>query len=231
MSNKTILCVDDEQDIIELLSVTLRKEGYTIYTAKDGEEALTIAQQVEPDMFILDVMMPEKDGFELCKELRMDERFKTSAIFFLTAKDDEIDEVLGLEYGADDYIRKPFSPRTILAKIKAVFRRFERSSTLDNASKEIVKFHNLIVDRLSYSVSIDQDEVKFLHKEFELLHFLMTHTSRVFSRRELLNYVWGEDAYFVERTVDVHITKIRKKLGDYAKHIQTVSGVGYKFSA
>jgi two-component system alkaline phosphatase synthesis response regulator PhoP len=229
MDPKTILCVDDEQDITELLSINLKREGFNVLSADNGKQALKIADSVHPDLFILDVMMPGMDGFELCKKLRNDKSFDDSAIFFLTAKDDEVDEILGLEYGADDYILKPFNTRKIAAKVKSVLKRYESKQNNENLDLKLT-FKNLIVDKEQFKVTIDGNSVRFIHKEFELLYFLLSRKNKVFSRDELLKYVWGEDVFFVARTVDVHITKIRKKLGKYAKNIETISGVGYMFT-
>lgn len=230
MSKKTILCVDDEDDILELLSLNLLKEGYEVYTATNGDEAIDLLNTIKPDLIVLDIMMPEKDGLETCKYIRNHPDLKDIYIFFLTAKTDEIDEILGLEVGADDYISKPFSPRKIVTKVKALFRRTGKDATVSNINKDIIKVRGVEINRLSYTVKVDGKEVKFLHKEFELLYFLMKRPDVVYSRNELLNNVWDENAYFIDRTVDVHVTKIRKKLGAYAKYIKTVSGVGYKFT-
>lgn len=225
---KSILCVDDEQDILEILVYNLEKEGYKVHTADDGEKALALAEKVRPDLVLLDIMMPEMDGIEVCKALRANDKLKNVVIVFLTAKSDEIDEILGLEVGGDDYVTKPFSPRKIVAKIRALFRRIDVDR--ENGKKEIIKINGIEINRISYTVTVGDKPVKFLHKEFELLYFLMKRPEVVFSRSNLLYHVWGEDAYYVDRTVDVHITKIRKKLGEFSRCIQTVQGVGYKFS-
>ncbi len=232
MSKKTksILCVDDEHDILDILTYNLRKEGYQVFTADSGEKALQIAERVRPDLVLIDIMMEGMDGLEVCKTLRQSPATRQSHIMFLTAKADEVDEILGLEFGADDYVTKPFSPRKIVSKIKAVFRRAEMQKELQGDKKNEIKIRGLEINRLRYTVTVDGEEIKFLHKEFELLYFLMNRPNMVFSRNNLLYHVWGEDAYFVDRTVDVHITKIRKKLGRYGAWIETIRGVGYKFS-
>lgn len=227
---KTILCVDDEHDILDILTYNLRKEGYQVFTADSGEKALNIAERVRPDMVLLDIMMEGMDGLDVCKALRQRPATQNSHIIFLTAKADEVDEILGLEFGADDYLTKPFSPRKIVTKVKAIFRRAEMQKDLQADKKDEIKIGGLEINRLRYTVHVDGEEVKFLHKEFELLYFLMNRPNMVFSRNNLLYHVWGEDAYFVDRTVDVHITKIRKKLGRYGNWIETIRGVGYKFS-
>ncbi|MCB0832002.1 MAG: response regulator transcription factor [Bacteroidetes bacterium] len=226
---KTILCVDDEQDILDILSYNLRKEGYTVFTADDGEKALQMAEKVKPDLVVIDIMMPGKDGLEVCKSLRNSSFGKDTPIMFLTAKADEIDEIIGLEFGADDYVTKPFSPRKIVARIKAMFRRVEMKKELHSEQKAVIKAGGIEINRITYTVTVDGEEIKFLHKEFELLYFLMNRPGMVFSRNNLLYHVWGEDAFFVDRTVDVHVTKIRKKLGAYGDMIETIRGVGYKF--
>ncbi len=228
--SKTILCVDDEHDILDILSYNLKKEGYNVYTADGGEKALPIVDKVKPDLVLLDIMMPGIDGLEVCKRIRNTPHVRDTHIIFLTAKSDEVDEILGLEFGADDYITKPFSPRKIVSRVKAVFRRADMRKELTDDKKNIIKWAGIEINRLNYTVTIDNQEVRFLHKEFELLYFLMNRPGMVFSRNNLLYHVWGEDAYFVDRTVDVHVTKIRKKLGPYGDCIETIRGVGYKFS-
>ncbi|MBX7150983.1 response regulator transcription factor [bacterium] len=227
---KTILCVDDEQDLLDILSYNLKKEGYNVYTSDNGEKAIQIADRIKPDLVLLDIMMPGMDGMEVCRQIRNHPQIKDVHVIFITAKADEVDEILGLEFGADDYITKPFSPRKIITKVKAVFRREELRKEFTEDKKAIISFKGVEINRLNYTVKINNEEVKFLHKEFELLYFLMNRPGMVFSRNNLLYHVWGEDAYFVDRTVDVHVTKIRKKLGPYGDYIQTVRGVGYKFS-
>lgn len=227
---KTILCVDDEQDLLDILSYNLKKEGYNVYTSDNGEKAIQMADRIKPDLVLLDIMMPGMDGMEVCRQIRNHPQIKDVHVIFITAKADEVDEILGLEFGADDYITKPFSPRKIITKVKAVFRREELRKEFTEDKKAIISFKGVEINRLNYTVKINNEEVKFLHKEFELLYFLMNRPGMVFSRNNLLYHVWGEDAYFVDRTVDVHVTKIRKKLGPYGDYIQTVRGVGYKFS-
>ncbi|NUM79646.1 response regulator transcription factor [bacterium] len=227
---KTILCVDDEQDLLDILSYNLKKEGYNVYTSDNGEKAIQIADRIKPDLVLLDIMMPGMDGLEVCRQIRNHPQIKDVHVIFITAKTGEVDEILGLEFGADDYVTKPFSPRKIITKVKAVFRREELRKEFTEDKKAIISFKGVEINRLNYTVKINNEEVKFLHKEFELLYFLMNRPGMVFSRNNLLYHVWGEDAYFVDRTVDVHVTKIRKKLGPYGDYIQTVRGVGYKFS-
>ncbi|HNE82962.1 MAG TPA: response regulator, partial [bacterium] len=202
---KTILCVDDEHDILDILTYNLKKEGYQVYTADNGDKAITMAEKIRPDMVLLDIMMPGKDGLEVCKALRANPHLKDAHVIFLTAKADEVDEIIGLEFGADDYVTKPFSPRKIVARVKALFRRVEVQKELTDDKKSIIKIGGIEINRINYTVQVDGQEVKFLHKEFELLYFLMNRPNMVFSRNNLLYHVWGEDAFFVDRTVDVHI--------------------------
>ncbi len=227
---KTIVCVDDEQDILDILSYNLRKEGYTVFTSDSGDKALPLIDRIRPDLVLLDIMMPGMDGLEVCKRIRSNPHVRDVHVIFLTAKADEVDEILGLEFGADDYVTKPFSPRKIVTRLKVVFRRMDMRRELDDEKRSIIRIGGIEINRINYTVRIDDQEVRFLHKEFELLYFLMNRPGMVFSRNNLLYHVWGEDAYFVDRTVDVHITKIRKKLGPYGDYIETVRGVGYKFS-
>lgn len=225
----TILCVDDEEDLLEILSYNLKKDGYSVFTATNGESAIDKALKVKPDLIVLDIMMDELDGFEVCKILRGKEETKNTPIIFLSAKTEEIDEILGLELGADDYITKPFSPRKVLAKVRAIFRRV----SIDKAEKsqlDVITVKGIEINFPNFTVTIDQEEKKFLRKEFQLLYHLMKHPRRAFSRDELLDSVWGDDAYFTDRTVDVHVAKIRKKLGQYSNYLKTVQGIGYKFS-
>ena len=228
MKDRKILCVDDEEDILTLVSSTLEKDGYTVLKTESGSEALKYAETFQPDLILLDIMMPEPDGIDVCRSIRMKQLDKQPYIYFLTAKTDEFDEILGLEIGADDYIVKPFSPRKISSKVKALFRRIEDK---ENVVDKVLKVGNIVLNPQSHTVTINNEERKFLRKEFDLLQFLMKRQGHVFSRSDLLNYVWGEDVYFVERTVDVHITKIRKKIDPYSHFIQTVQGVGYKLIA
>jgi len=227
---KTILCVDDEHDILDILSYNLRKEGFQVLTAGNGDQAIQLAERTKPDLVLLDIMMPGTDGLEVCKRIRNNPSLKDTFITFLTAKADEIDEIIGLEFGADDYITKPFSPRKVVTRVKAALRRAEMKKENAEDKKAVIKVPGVEINRINYTVRVDDREVRFLHKEFELLYFLMHRPNVVFSRNNLLHHVWGEDAYFVDRTVDVHITKIRKKIEPHENYIETIRGVGYKFS-
>jgi len=228
---KTILVVDDEQDIVDLISYNLSKEGYEVATANNGTDAVELAQRLRPDLVILDIMMPGMDGFEVCRALRQDSSLQSMAIVFLTAKAGEIDQILGLELGADDYIQKPISPRVLLARVKTILRRgSERVRTETVAAPEVLRVGTIEVNRQNYTVKIDGKETFFPKKEFELLAFLASNRGKVFSRETLLRRIWGESVYVIDRTVDVHVSKVREKLGKYGNRIETVKGVGYRFS-
>ncbi|HTY37626.1 MAG TPA: response regulator transcription factor [Bacteroidota bacterium] len=222
----TILIVDDEKDILELLKYNLEKDGYHVLTAHDGKEALRQAKH-HPDLVVLDIMMPELDGWEVCKVLRKDPATAKIPIIFLTARDSEVDEVVGLELGAVDYITKPVKLRTFLARVKRAVKGKE-DDTGDGVSG-ILTVGALEIQMNNYLVRIGKREIRLPKKEFELLLFLARHPDRVVSRQTLLNEIWGHDVYVVDRTIDVHVRKIREKLGDLAEHIETVKGVGYRF--
>ncbi|MCY7292255.1 MAG: response regulator transcription factor [Ferruginibacter sp.] len=218
---KKILIADDEPDILEIISFNLQTEGYEVITAKNGDEALDKAKQHKPDLIILDVMMPGKTGIEVCNILRSQPAFNPTLIIFLTAMSDENSEVMGLETGADDYITKPVSPKVLTSKVNAIFRR------LGNEGTAIIKVGNFDIDREKYLVSFDNTEIVLARKEFELVALLASKPGKVFLRNEILNRIWGTDVIVGDRTIDVHIRKIRQKLG--VECISTVKGVGYKF--
>lgn len=227
---KTILVVDDEQDIIDLLSYNLRKEGFAVLSATNGQQAVDIATDSNPDLIVLDIMMPEMDGLEVCKSLKKNPTTSNTAIIFLTAKAGEIDQIVGLELGADDYIQKPISPRVLIARIKNILRRnTEKIKTETIAVPEIMNLGHLEINRLNYTIKVDGIESFFPKKEFELLAFLAVNRGKIFSRELLLQKIWGESVFVIDRTVDVHISKIREKLGEYAHFIETVKGVGYRY--
>ena len=224
--NKRVLIVDDEADIVDLISYNLQKEGYEILTAYDGQGALSQAAR-RPDLIILDVMMPPPDGFEVCKRLKSDPATATIPVIFLTARSAEVDEIVGLEIGADDFIQKPISPRKLLARVRAVVRRNEPS--LEAGEQETLRTGRLQISKSTFTVKVGGKEVFFPRKEFEILALLVTNRGRVFSREMLLNQIWGSDVVVVDRTVDVHIRRIREKLGEDAHALETVKGVGYRF--
>lgn len=224
---RRILVVDDEKDIVDLIAYNLRQEGYDVLTAYNGRVALESAA-LRPDMIILDVMMPELDGYETCRRLKADPRTAAIPVIFLTARSAEADEVIGLELGADDFIQKPISPRKLIARVKAAFRRLEPARESAH-EPEIVKVDRLEINRANYTVHIGRKEIFLPRKEFELLALLAANRGRVFSREMLLNSIWGSDVVVIDRTVDVHIRKIREKLAEDAGHIETVKGVGYRY--
>lgn len=218
---RKILIADDEPDILEILKYNLIEEGYEVITAKDGDEALDKARHTQPDLIVLDVMMPKKTGVEVCHILRAQPAFKETLIIFLTAVNDEATQVKGLETGADDYISKPVSPRVLLSRINALFRRVNKTNS------GILKIENITIDPERFMVQADGKDISLAKKEFELLYLLAIKPGRVFLRNEILNHVWGHDVIVGDRTIDVHIRKIRQKLG--IDCITTVKGVGYKF--
>lgn len=218
---KKVLIADDEQDILEIISYNLIKEGYDIYTAKDGMEAIDKASQVKPDLIILDIMMPKKTGIEVCEILRSQPTFHDTLIIFLTALSDEGSQVKGLELGADDYINKPISPKVLVSRVNAIFRRLQKEND------KVVKIGNVTIDPVRFMVTIDDKDFTLAKKEFELLYLLASRPGRVFLRNEILNQVWGSEVIVGDRTIDVHIRKIRQKLG--IDCVTTVKGVGYKF--
>ena len=218
---KKILIADDEPDILEIISYNLGGEGYEIITAKDGEEALHKSKLFKPDLIVLDVMMPNKNGMEVCKTLRSLPDFQDTLIIFLTALNDELSHIRGLEYGADDYISKPVSPKVLVSKVNALFRRVQKPE-----NDKILLVGNIAIDPVKFNVLVDDREVILAKKEFELLYLLATKPGRVFLRNEILNQIWGTEVIVGDRTIDVHIRKIRQKLG--IDCITTVKGVGYK---
>jgi two-component system, OmpR family, alkaline phosphatase synthesis response regulator PhoP len=219
---KKILIADDEPDILEIISYNLKIEGYEVVTAKDGEDALQKAKLTKPDLIILDIMMPNKNGMEVCKILRSQPAFHETLIIFLTALNDELSHVRGLEYGADDYISKPVSPKVLVTKVNSLFRRMTK--TEDN---QVLEQGDLKIDPGQFLVIYQGNNISLAKKEFELLYLLASRPGRVFLRNEILNQIWGADVIVGDRTIDVHIRKIRQKLG--IDCITTVKGVGYKF--
>lgn len=217
----TILIADDELDILEILNFNLSGEGYHVIKASNGNEAIEQAKTHKPNLIILDVMMPGKTGFEVCKILRADKEFENTIIIFLTALNDDNTEIKGLETGGDDYITKPISPKVLISRVNALFRRIIK----ENGS--VLQIGGLSIDREKYIVTLKNEEIILARKEFELLALLASKPSKVFLRNEILDKVWGTEVIVGDRTIDVHIRKIRQKLGDDC--IATVKGVGYKF--
>lgn len=220
---KTILVVDDEQDLLDLIEYNLKKEGFDVLQAADGIEGIEITRTRRPDLVLLDIMMPKMDGLEVVDRMRSDKDLKQIPIIFLTARGDEKTEVKGLDKGGDDYITKPISTTKLISRIKAVLRRFEKT----NETADQIKVHDIIIDKDRYIVTQGEEEFHLPRKEFELLYFLASRKGKVMDRQTLLNHVWGTDIYVVDRTVDVHVRKIREKLGN--EYIETVKGVGYRF--
>lgn len=218
---RKVLIADDEPDILEILKYNLAGQGYEVVTAKDGDEALEKARRFLPDLVVLDVMMPRKTGVEVCQLLRAQPAFKDTLIIFLTAVNDESTHIKGLETGADDYVSKPISPKVFISRVNALFRR------LGKAEVKTLEIGNLLIDPERFLVQVDGKDIILAKKEFELLYLLAQKPGRVFLRNEILNQVWGNDVIVGDRTIDVHIRKIRQKLG--IDCITTVKGVGYKF--
>ncbi|HQY10630.1 MAG TPA: response regulator transcription factor [Ferruginibacter sp.] len=218
---KKILIADDEPDILEIIQYNLKNEGYEVATAKNGNDALDLAKRFNPDLIILDIMMPGKTGIEVCNLLRMQPAFNDTLIIFLTALSDEGTEIKGLETGADDYLTKPVSPKVLVSKVNALFRRINKEET------GILQVGDLKIDREKYIVNFQGNDIILARKEFELLALLASKPGKVFLRNEILNQVWGTEVIVGDRTIDVHIRKIRQKLN--LDCITTVKGVGYKF--
>lgn len=221
--SQRILVVDDEQDIVELLEYNLKKEGYDVRTALDGRKAVDIAVKFDPDLILLDIMMPNQDGVETCRQIRENPELNHAYVIFLTARSEEYSEIAAFDVGADDYITKPIKPRALMSRISALFRRDLKKKS----SNSKIKIGDLIIDKTSYTVILNDSQVTLPKKEFELLYFLAQNPGKVFSRDELLQNIWGSDVYVLARTVDVHIRKVREKIGE--GYIKTVKGVGYKF--
>ncbi|MBO8163705.1 MAG: response regulator transcription factor [Brevibacillus sp.] len=227
-----ILVVDDEPSIVKLLQFNLEKSGFEVITASDGKQALDMAYQEKPDFIVLDLMLPKMDGMDVCKALRQD-RINTP-ILMLTAKDDELDKILGLELGADDYLTKPFSPREVVARVKAILRRTQAAVRSEQEDDVVLQFGNIRLYPDKYEVYRGEAKVELTPKEFELLHYLASHQGRVLTRDQLLNAVWNYDFVGDSRIVDVHISHLREKLEEDTKnprYIKTVRGLGYKLES
>lgn len=226
-TKKTILVVDDERDLLDLIEYNLRKEGYDVLKADDGLDGIRLAKKYQPDLLILDIMMPNMDGLEVCEQIRKDKELEHTPIIFLTAKDDEKTEIEGLNLGADDYLTKPISTTKLVSRLNAVLRRSEGTVSGPDEDKNVIQVHDLTIDRDRYIVTQGETELQLPKKEFELLFYLANRKGKVLDRQTLLNEVWGDNIYVIDRTIDVHIRKIREKLGD--EYIETVKGVGYRF--
>jgi len=218
---KKILIVDDEKDILEFLSYNLKKEGFSIYTASDGLEGLEKTKKIKPDLIIVDLMMPKMNGIEMCENIRNDKKLSNVIILFLTARSEDYTQIAALDSGADDFIKKPIKPKLLISKVKSIMRRFSLNKNLKNYIHKDVE-----LDIEKYSVKIKGDNIKLARKEFDLLKLLINQPGKVYTREEILNDVWGNDIHVVDRTIDVHINRLRDKLGQ--KFIETIKGIGYK---
>ncbi len=226
MDKVKILIVDDEPDILEFLKYNLDKEEeFEVYTASDGEQGIKVAEEVRPTLIILDIMMPKMDGVEVCRHLRVKPEFEHTIITFLTARDEDYSQIAALDVGGDDYITKPIRPRVFLSRIKALLRRSGRIQ--DAEPSGIIKVADLAIDSERVNVTRGDEVIELAKKEFELLYLLVSKPGKVFSREEIFNKVWGTDVIVGNRTIDVHIRKLREKIGDH--YIKTIKGIGYKF--
>ncbi|TDQ11164.1 response regulator transcription factor [Pedobacter metabolipauper] len=219
-----ILIVDDEPDILELIEYNLKKEGYQVFLANNGQEGITLAKKVHPDLIILDIMMPKMDGIEACRLMRAIPEFKNTFMVFLTARSEEYSEIAGFNVGADDYIAKPIKPRALVSRINAILRR---NSSADEVSDNKVEIGDLVIDREAYLVYQGGQKVVLAKKEFELLYLLASKPGKVYTRESILKNIWEDSVVVTNRTIDVHIRKLREKLGE--TYVATVKGVGYKF--
>ncbi len=224
MNNLRILLVDDEPDVLDFLSFNLQKEGYEVFTASNGREAVQMAKKVSPNLILLDVMMPDIDGIEACKEIRTLPEGKNVLIVFLTARTEDYSQIAGLDAGADDYVSKPIKPRVLISRIKALLRRRFQSET-DTSIFDVGG--GIKINKENYSVTVNNKDVSLPKKEFELLYLLASKPGKVFTREDILHKIWGGDVVVGDRTIDVHIRKLRQKLGDEV--IKTLKGIGYKF--
>ncbi|APU96517.1 MULTISPECIES: response regulator transcription factor [Sphingobacterium] len=225
-SKQKILIVDDEKDILDLIAFNLNREGYQVSTAQNGEEAINVAKQVNPDLIILDVMMPKMDGIEACRIMRAMPEFKSTFMVFLTARSEEYSEIAGFHVGADDYIAKPIKPRALMSRINAILRR-NASEESDASVQDKIEIADLVIDRDSFLVYKGEQKIVLAKKEFELLYLLASKPNKVFTREQILKSIWEDSVVVTNRTIDVHIRKLREKIGD--DYVTTVKGVGYKF--
>jgi len=232
MQNKQIVVIEDEPDILEVLCYNLEREGYEVFASLDGAEGLLLIEQKMPDLVLLDLMLPSMDGLEICRQLKMNQRTLHIPVIMVTAKGEESDVVLGLGIGADDYIPKPFSPKELIARVKAVIRRGEKvehTSIKDVIEINYPELGYLIIDNSKHIVSLDDNHIKMTASEFRLLFCLASHPGQVFSREQLLNHTSGDNVIVIDRNIDVHIRSIRKKLGIEKNFIETIRSIGYRF--
>ncbi len=227
-TKQKILLVDDEIDILEFISYNLEREGYKVYTAKNGKEAIKMAERKQPDLIILDVMMPEMDGIVACEEIRKLPSMKNTMITFLTARGEDYSQIAGFDAGADDYITKPIRPKVLISRVKALLKRSGGGEAVKaEENKNILKVGNLEIDKERYLINTNGEEMVLPRKEFELLSLLVSKPGKVFTREEIYYSVWGDNVIVGDRTIDVHIRKLREKIG--SDHIKTLKGIGYKF--
>jgi two-component system alkaline phosphatase synthesis response regulator PhoP len=219
----TLLLVDDEQDILDFLSYNLKKEGFKVFTATNGEEAVKMVQQVNPSLIVMDIMMPKMDGIEACQIIRKDLNITQPIIAFLTSRAEDYSQIAGFEAGADDYINKPIRPRLLISKVESLLRRLDRPVNIENSLSNSLK-----IDRDKFMIELNNEKIILPKKEFELLELLASRPGKVYNREQILSIVWGNETIVGERTIDVHIRKLREKLGD--EYIRTIKGVGYTFS-
>lgn len=224
MNDFKVLLVDDEPDVLEFMKYSLEKEGFWVYTASNGADGIQIAKKVRPHLIVLDMMMPVKDGITTCRELRAMPEFKNTLITFLSARDEDYSQIAGLESGADDYITKPIKPKVFTTRVHALMRRLDDGTQVSN-----IKVANIEIDKEKYKVIQNGRDINLPRKEFELLCLLASKPGRVFKREEILNKVWGNDTIVGDRTIDVHIRKLREKIGEDL--FKTIKGIGYKFDA
>jgi len=224
-NNFKILLVDDEPDILEIISYNLKSNGYEVFTALNGVKALKKAKAILPDLIILDVMMPEMDGIETCEEIRKIPELNNTIVTFLTARYEDYSQLAGFDAGADDYINKPIKPKLLVGKVKSLLRRLNKNKATEKHS--LINLGDLIIDREEYKITLNKNEILLPRKEFELLYLLASKPGKVFKREDILEKIWGYEVVVGGRTIDVHIRKLREKLGDSS--IKTIKGVGYKF--
>ena len=223
--NPQVLVVDDESDILEFVKYNLQKEGFRVATAANGKEALQEAHLLKPDLIILDIMMPEMDGVEVCRQLRSEKKFNNTIIAFLTARDEDYSQIAALDVGGDDYITKPIRPRVLVSRVNALLRRSDRNTK--DTTTDIIHVSDLVIDREKVLVKKGEQTIELPKKEFKLLCLLASKPGKVFTREEIFNKVWGTDVIVGNRTIDVHIRKLREKIGN--NYIKTIKGIGYKF--
>ena len=226
-SGHKILLVDDEPDVLEFLGYNLKKAGYNVTTSLNGKDAIEKAREINPHLILLDVMMPEMDGVETCEQMRQYKELQNTIIAFLTARGEDYSQIAGFEAGGDDYITKPIKPKVLISRIKALLKRYREKAEEGKEEESIIKKSDLIIDKEKYQVTKGEKELIMPKKEFELLLLLISKPDKVFTREEIFSKVWGEDVVVGDRTIDVHIRKLREKIG--GEHIKTIKGVGYKY--